>query len=71
MSDKCKNCDREGEHYCTSVGRTVSPSSDGDFFTSMAISGLTNSSVLGAMFGGSISGAILGDVMNDGDLDLF
>jgi hypothetical protein len=41
------------------------------FIESAVIGGLTNSTGLGVLIGGDIAGAILGDLLNDGDIDIF
>ncbi len=42
----------------------TSPSNDGDFATSMAAGYATNSPILGAVIGGSLTGGIIGATMN-------
>lgn len=44
---------------------------DDTFIESAVISGLTNSTGLGVLIGGDVAGAILGDLLNDGDIDIF
>jgi hypothetical protein len=41
------------------------------FIESAVIGGLTNSTGLGILIGGDVAGAILGDILNDGDIDIF
>lgn len=72
MSKTCK-CGRvltPGEsHQCPSAGRNVSyEDEDGDFFTSLVVAAATDSTTLGLMAGGDLSGAIIGDVLA-GDSD--
>ena len=43
------------------------PNGDENFLNSMLIAYLTDSTLMGAAFGGNITGAIIGDMMNDSD----
>ena len=67
---KCPKCGKTvpGDHYCTQQGRVVPVDDSGDFLTSALVAGVTDNAAIGALFGGDIVGAIVGDLFSDGDL---
>lgn len=69
----CKYCHTEtGYHYCDRLENYENAndqgSPSGDPLLSAAVAAVTDSSLLGIAVGGSITGAILGDLFGDGDI---
>ena len=68
----CKHCNEEipegtTTHECPKAG-LLNVEQDSSFLTSMAIGMLTDNAALGAIMGGDITGGIVGDLLNDGNL---
>ena len=67
---KCRHCGRQVQpgtsHYCPEQKKTFEPDND-SFLISYVVADATESSALGILAGGSVSGSILGDA-NDGEV---
>lgn len=51
----------------TQVAESKRITDDSDFALSMAVAAATDSTILGVMAGGDITGAVIGDMLNDSD----
>ena len=60
----CTKCGKENSHYCEREDRYVSKS---DPLVSAAVAAVTDSTLLGWAIGGSLTGAILGDILGGDD----
>lgn len=69
---KCRKSLYDSERFCskcgTHVGERHSRDDDEDTLLSGVVGYASNSAILGTLVGGSITGAIIGDFLNDGDL---
>lgn len=63
----CKYCNKQfiTNHYCTAVQEDVDYDDDSNFMLSALVAMETDNAILGAMAGGDIGGAILGEVIAD------
>jgi len=66
---KCKKCDKTvpRDQCCDQKDCAVS-TDGGDFLLSAAVGAVTDNAAFGALFGGDILGAIVGEIFSDGDL---
>lgn len=66
----CRHCRKSfrGGHYCETAQRTIRSEELGGFLLAAAVGYATNSAVLGGLAGGSITGGIVGDPANDGEI---
>lgn len=69
--NKCKHCQQEVKklpHVCEVAKKTFQQDDGNDFLMSLTVGMVTNNFALGNMLGGNVSGAIIGDLLNDGRL---
>lgn len=71
---RCKKCSQEvvrgRTHYCPKDGGRAINYDDDGFLMSLVIGAATDSALFGMALGGDPAGAIIGDIMSDGDLDV-
>lgn len=65
----CRQTVVSRDHYCAAKNGYVNTTDPtGDFLTSAVVAGVTDNAAIGALMGGDIVGAIVGDLLFDGDL---
>jgi hypothetical protein len=64
---KCKHCGGSfsSSHYCPVASQTIDYDDDSNFLLSAVVAYETNSVLLGAMAGGDIAGAVIGEIFSD------
>ncbi len=68
LCTKCNNKVPDGKsHFCRNLDANIGP--DSDFLISLAVGAATDSVAAGFLAGGSLTGAIIGEALNDDDND--
>ena len=69
----CGNAMMDQDDRCRKCGKQVplAPDDDNNIMASVAVAAITDSAALGYLAGGNLLGAVAGDALFDGSLDIF